>query len=162
MCGVWSEHWQADLSLLQPLKQCWLHSEAELHLTHSTRTQHLWSTLARPVPIETHFGKPLYGPGHCTVTQFQAVITSYSLDHICGEQHYNSQIPRKFFAMRCHVSVWDNFTSKHQFFNCSRTRYTICMVLSSRQNMNMMNRTWLCMVERCIAVITSCWQLFWQ
>ncbi len=24
VCGVWSEHWQADL--LQPLKQCWQHS----------------------------------------------------------------------------------------------------------------------------------------
>ncbi len=26
VCGVLSEHWQADLSLLQPLKQCWQHS----------------------------------------------------------------------------------------------------------------------------------------
>ncbi len=26
VCGVWSEHWQADLPLLQPLKQCWQHS----------------------------------------------------------------------------------------------------------------------------------------
>ncbi len=29
--------------------------------------------LVRPVPSETHLGKPLYDPGHCTVTQFQAV-----------------------------------------------------------------------------------------
>ncbi len=26
VCGVWSEHWQAYLPLLQPLKQCWQHS----------------------------------------------------------------------------------------------------------------------------------------
>ncbi len=26
VCGVWSEHWQADLPLLQPLKQCWQNS----------------------------------------------------------------------------------------------------------------------------------------
>ncbi len=26
VCGVWSKHWQADLPLLQPLKQCWQHS----------------------------------------------------------------------------------------------------------------------------------------
>ncbi len=26
VCGVWSECWQTDLSLLQPLKQCWQHS----------------------------------------------------------------------------------------------------------------------------------------
>ncbi len=26
VCDVWSEHWQADLPLLQPLKQCWQHS----------------------------------------------------------------------------------------------------------------------------------------
>ncbi len=26
VCGVWSEHWQADFPLLQPLKQCWVHS----------------------------------------------------------------------------------------------------------------------------------------
>ncbi len=26
MCGVWSEHWQADPPPLQPLQQCWQHS----------------------------------------------------------------------------------------------------------------------------------------
>ncbi len=71
VCGVWSEHWQADLSLLQPLKQCWQHScvfwSQLLHLTHNTRTQLLWSTLARPVSSETRLWKPLYDPGHCTV-----------------------------------------------------------------------------------------------
>ncbi len=44
-----------------------------LHLTHSTRTQHLWSTFARPVPSEARLVKPLYDPGHWTVTGFQAV-----------------------------------------------------------------------------------------
>ncbi len=69
------EHWQADLPLLQPLKQCW-HTHVSVfwsQLTHSTRTQLLWSTLAMPVPSETRLWKPLYYPGHCTVTQFQAV-----------------------------------------------------------------------------------------
>ncbi len=35
-----------------------------LHLMQSTRTQHLWSTLARPVPSETRLGKPLSDPCH--------------------------------------------------------------------------------------------------
>ncbi len=26
VCGIWSEHWQADLPLLRPLKQCCQHS----------------------------------------------------------------------------------------------------------------------------------------
>ncbi len=26
VCDIWSEHWQADLPLLQPIKQCWQHS----------------------------------------------------------------------------------------------------------------------------------------
>ncbi len=26
VCGIWSEHWQANLPLLRPLKQCWQHS----------------------------------------------------------------------------------------------------------------------------------------
>ncbi len=26
VCGIWSEHWQAVLPLLEPLKQCWQHS----------------------------------------------------------------------------------------------------------------------------------------
>ncbi len=78
VCDIWSEHWQADLPLLQPIKQCWQHScvcflNQLLHLTHSTRTQLLWSALARPVLSETRLGKPLYDLGHCTVTQFQAV-----------------------------------------------------------------------------------------
>ncbi len=48
-------HKKADLLLLRPLKQCWQRTHASvfwsqlLHLTHSTRTQLLWSTLARPV-----------------------------------------------------------------------------------------------------------------
>ncbi len=28
VCGVWSEHWQADPPPLQPLQQCWQHSYA--------------------------------------------------------------------------------------------------------------------------------------
>ncbi len=109
VCGVWSEHWQADLPLLQPLKQCWQHScicfwSQLLHLTHSTRTQLLWSTLARPVPSENHFGKPLYDHGHSTVTQYQVVtelLISYAI--FVESNNSNSQILREFFAMRCHV-----------------------------------------------------------
>ncbi len=56
VCDVWSEHWQADLPLLQPLKQCWQHScvcflmPASAPDAQHKRTQHLWSTLVRPVP----------------------------------------------------------------------------------------------------------------
>ncbi len=78
VCAVWAENWQADRPLLQPLKQCcsthvFVFWSQLLHLTHSTRTLLFWSTLARPVPSKTCLGKPPYDPGHCTVTQFQAV-----------------------------------------------------------------------------------------
>ncbi len=75
-----------------------------LHLMHSTRTQLFWSTLARPVPSETHLGKPQYDPGHCTVTQFQAVTELLIASAIFVESNNSiSQILREFFAMRCHV-----------------------------------------------------------
>ncbi len=73
-------------------------------MTHSTSTQHLCSTLARPVPSETRLGKPLYDPGHCIVTHFQAVTELLIAKAIFVESHNsNSQILREFFAMRCHV-----------------------------------------------------------
>ncbi len=68
----------------------------------------------RPVPSETRLGKPLYDPGHCTVTQIQ--LTQIQLTQIQGvtelliasaifveSNNSDSQILREFFAMRCHV-----------------------------------------------------------
>ncbi len=109
-----------------------------LHLTHSTRTQLLWSTLARPVPSETHLEKPLYDPGHCTVTQFQAVTELLIASAIFVESNNsNSEILREFFAMRCHVehpvvSMRELF-SKHQIWTALKQDTQMCMVLSSRQ-----------------------------
>ncbi len=88
-----------------------------LHLTHSTRTQLLWSTLARPVPSETRLGKPLYDPGHCTVTQFQVVTDLLTASAIFVESNNsNSQILREFFAMlNIQWSVWENCTQRTTF-----------------------------------------------
>ncbi len=134
VCGVWSEHWQADLPLLQPLKQCWQHScICFLKPASAPDAQHKDSTSlidpCGPVLSETRLGKPLYDSGHCTVTQFQAVYrTSYRLGHLCGEQQSNSQILREFFAMRCHVEYpvvqYERIVLKAPNLNCSKTRYT--------------------------------------
>ncbi len=107
-------------------------------LTHNTRTQLLWSTLARPVPSETRLGKPLYDPGHCTVTQFQAVTELLIASAIFVESNNsNSQILREFFAMRCHVEhpvvSMRELYSKHQILTALKQDTQICMVLSSRQ-----------------------------
>ncbi len=78
VCGTWSEQWQTDLPLLQPLKQCWQYSCVYFFKPASASdAQHKDSTSLID-PCETcsewnHLGKPLYDPGHCTVTQFQAV-----------------------------------------------------------------------------------------
>ncbi len=38
VCGVWSEHWQADPPPLQPLEQCWQHSNIYfIHLSPKWR-----------------------------------------------------------------------------------------------------------------------------
>jgi len=44
-----------------------------LDMTLSTRTQLLWSTMARPVLSGTCPVKPLYGLGHCAAAQFQGL-----------------------------------------------------------------------------------------
>ncbi len=110
-CCVWSEHWQADLPLLQPLKQCWQHSWfCFLKPASATDAQHKDSislmTLARPVPSETRLEKPLYDPGHCTVTQFQAV-TELLIATIVILQSSESSLP--WGAMlNIQWSVWEN------------------------------------------------------
>ncbi len=135
-CKPRSEHWKANVPLLQPLNQCWQHScVCFLKLAsapeHSTRTQHLWSTLARSVPSETLLGKPLYDPGHCTVTPF-----------FVESNNSNSQILRELFAMRCHVEHpavrMRELYSNIQIWTALKQDTHICMILSSRQNM--MNR----------------------
>ncbi len=109
MCGVWSEHWQADLPLLQPLKQCWQHScVCFLKPASAPDAQHKDSTsLIDPCEACSEWNlswKPLYDPGHCTVTQFQAVTELLIASAIFVESNNsNSQILREFFALRCHV-----------------------------------------------------------
>jgi len=47
-----------------------------MRLFSAPDTQHedsTYLTLARPVLSETHLGKPLFNPGHFTVSQFQGV-----------------------------------------------------------------------------------------
>ncbi len=57
----------------------------------------------------------------------------------------NSQILRKFFAMRCYVKhlvvSMRELHSNNQILTALKQDTQICMVLSSRQNMNMMNMT---------------------
>ncbi len=58
----------------------------------------------------------------------------------------NSQILREFFAMRCHVEhpvvSMRELYSKNQILTALKQDTQISMVVSSRQNMNMMN--WTC------------------
>ncbi len=109
MCGIFSEHWQADLPLLQPLKQCWQHScVCFLKPASAPDAQHKDSTsLIDPCEACSEWNlswKPLYDPGHCTVTQFQAVTELLIASAIFVESNNsNSQILREFFALRCHV-----------------------------------------------------------
>ncbi len=47
VCGVWSEHWQADPPTppLQPLQQCWQHSYVYFpNTTSGYDTEHVHST----------------------------------------------------------------------------------------------------------------------
>ncbi len=113
---------------------------------HSTMTQLLWSTPARHVPSETYLGKPLYDPGHCTVTQFQGVTELLIASAIFVESNkFNSQILREVFIMRCHVEhpvvSMRELYSNNQILTVLKQTTQTCMVLSSRQNMNMANRT---------------------
>ncbi len=94
MRGVWSEHWQADLPILQPLKQCWQHScDYFLKPASASDAQHKDSTsLIDPCEACSEWNPswetsvwpwPLYCnsvPG--------CYWTSYSLGHLCGEPKY--------------------------------------------------------------------------
>ncbi len=57
----------------------------------------------------------------------------------------NSQILRELFAVRCHVEhpviSMRELYSKNQISTALKQDTQICFMLSSRQNMNMMNRT---------------------
>ncbi len=45
VCGIWSEHWQADPPPLQPLQQCWQHSYIYLpNTTSGYDAEHVHST----------------------------------------------------------------------------------------------------------------------
>ncbi len=88
------EHWQADLPLLQPLKQCWQHScVCFLKPASAPDAQHKDSTsLIDPCEACSEWNPswktsvwpwPLYCnsvPG--------CYRTSYSLGHLCGEQQF--------------------------------------------------------------------------
>ncbi len=62
-----------------------------------------------------------------------------------GSNRSNSQILREFFAMRCHVEhpvvSMRSFYSKNQISTALKHDTQMCIVLSSRQNMNIMNGT---------------------
>ncbi len=116
-CSVWSEHWQADLPLLQPLKQCWQHSWfCFLKPASATDAQHKDSTsLIDPCKACSEWNpswktsvwpRPLYCnsvPG--------CYRTSYSLNS-------NSQILRVCHEVPCWTSiltVWENCTQSTTF-----------------------------------------------
>ncbi len=130
-CSVWRMVWALTSwpsTSATHVSVFWSHL---LHLTHSTRSQHLLSTLARPVPNETHLGKLLYDPGHCTVTQFQAVTELLIASAIFVESNNsNSQSLREFFAMRCHVEhpavSMREFYSKNTILTALKQDTQIC------------------------------------
>ncbi len=66
--GVWSEHWQADPPLLQPLQQCWQHS-----YVHFPNTTSGYDAEHVPVVSGTCPVKPLYVLGHSAAAQFQGL-----------------------------------------------------------------------------------------
>ncbi len=141
-CSVWRMVWAlsswpftsaTSKAMLAALKRLFLWSQL-LHLTHSTKTNHLWSTLARSVLSGTHLGKPLYDTGHCNSVP-GCYWTSYSVGHLCGEQPTNSEILREIFAMRCHVEhpvvSMRELYSNNQIWTALIQDTRICMILSS-------------------------------
>ncbi len=133
VCGV-CKHWQADLPLLQPLKQCWQHSCLYfLNPTSAPNAQHKDSTsLINPCEASSEWNPswktsvwpwPLY----CNSVPC-CYRTSYSLGHLCGEPQLYFSNPQRVL---CHeVPCW---TSSGQYeriilkapnCNCSNTRYT--------------------------------------
>ncbi len=97
MCGVWSEHWQANPPPLQPLQQCWQHSYVcsqtqPLDMTLSTCTQLLWSTMARPVLSEAWTAVWSWPPCYISVSGFWQF--SYSLRHLYVEQQLSFSDPQ--------------------------------------------------------------------
>ncbi len=136
VCGVWSEHWKADLPLLQPLKQCWQHScVCFLKPASASDAQHKDSTsLIDPCKACSEWNPPR----KTSVTQFQAVTELLIASDIFVESNNsNSQILREFFAMRCHVEhpvvSMRELYSKNQILTALKQDIQICMVLSSRQ-----------------------------
>ncbi len=92
VCGVWSEHWQADL--LQPLNQCWQHlCICVLMPASAPKAQHKdSSSLIDPCEACSEWNQswktsvwpwPLY----CNSVPV-CYWTSYSLGHLCGEQQF--------------------------------------------------------------------------
>ncbi len=147
-CSVWRMVWALtswpsasaiSKAMLAALMR--LFFEASFCTWLSTRTQHLWSTLVRPVLSETRLGKPL---SLATVLS-GCYRVSYSLTHILGGNNSNSQILREFFAMRCHVehpvASMRELYSNNQIWTALKQDTQIYIVLSSRKNMNMMNKT---------------------
>ncbi len=96
VCGVWSEHWQADP---HPFNLCsnagsthmTISQTQSLDMTLSTCTQLLWLTMARPVLSGTCPVKPLYGLGHRAAAQFQGLgnldINGCVLSYFEGTAH---------------------------------------------------------------------------
>ncbi len=93
VCGVWSEHWQADLPLLQPLKQCRQHScICFLKPASAPDAQHKDSTSLID-PCKACFRNPSWKtsvwpwPLYCNSVS-GCYQTSYGLGHLCGEQQF--------------------------------------------------------------------------
>ncbi len=58
MCGIWSEHWQADPPPLQHLQQCWQHSYVYFSNTTSGYDMNMNGYEARALNF---FGRPWWG-----------------------------------------------------------------------------------------------------
>ncbi len=94
VCGISSEHWQAELPLLRPLKQCWQHScLCFLKPVSASNAQHK-DTTSLIVPCEARsewnpFSKSSVWPWPLYCNSVPGCYrTSYSLGHICGEPQF--------------------------------------------------------------------------
>ncbi len=112
VCGIWSEHWQADPPPLQPLQQCWQHSNVYFpNTTSGYDTQLLWfdhgEACSEWKPVLLNRCMVL-----ATVLQlsFRVWQSSYSLRHLYVEQQFFFSDPQRVL---CHeVPLW---TSSDQY-----------------------------------------------